>query len=365
MQAAVVRTSGGPFEIEDLRTPVPGPGEVLVRIAACGVCHTDLHVRDGAVKFPTPAVFGHEVAGTVVETGADVEDLEPGQAVVGAFIMPCGSCRMCLAGRQELCEPFFAHNRLNGTLYDGKTRLYDASGNAIAMYSMGGLAEYAVMPALGVAPIPEGVPLNDCAILGCAFLTAYGALVHVGELHPGSSVAVIGAGGVGLSAVALSKALGASTVIAIDVTDDRLAAATSLGASAVVNGTERDVVAAVRELTNGNGADIVIEAIGNPVTFRQATEMVTDGGRCVMLGIAPTGQTAEVEITRLVRRKIQIAGSFGGRPRHDLAHLAQLVAEGLLNPSALITRRFSLAEADEAYALLANGKIVGRALIEM
>ncbi len=365
MRAAVVRTHSGPFLVEDLRDPRPGPGEVLVKVASCGVCHTDLHARDGGVAFPVPAVFGHEIAGTVVEAGEGVTRLRPGQRVVGAFSMPCGTCGMCAAGRYELCDEFFARNRLKGQLYDGTTRLFDAQGEPIAMYSMGGLAEYAVIPELGVGVLPEGVPFEECAILGCAFLTSYGALVHVGDLQPGQSVAVIGAGGVGLSVVHLARALGAGQVIAVDLSRDRLDTALELGATGVVNGSETDAVAAVRDLTAGKGAELVLEAIGNRITFRQATEMVADGGRCVMIGIAPSGQTAEVEITRLVRRKIQICGSFGGRPPRDIEHLAELVAAGKLQPQRLISRRFSLDEADEAYQLLHDGKIVGRALIEM
>ena len=336
---------------------------MLVRIAACGVCHTDLHVHDGSVKFPFPAVLGHEVSGTIVSTGPGVTGLTEGEDIVGAFIMPCGRCSMCTSGREELCQPFFAHNRLNGTLYDGTTRLFDRAGDPVWMYSMGGLAEYAVMPALAAAPIPAGAPLTDSAILGCAFLTAYGALVHVGQLRGSTSLVVLGAGGVGLSNVALAHALGAKQIIAVDVTADRLTTAEALGATATVNASETDAVSAVRDLTGG-GADLVLEAIGQPSTFRQATDMVTDGGRCVMIGIAPAGRTAEIEITRLVRRKIQICGSFGGRPRTDLAHLGQLVAEGRLDPGQLISRRFPLADTDLAYRLLANGKIVGRALIE-
>ncbi|WP_432251721.1 zinc-binding dehydrogenase [Streptomyces sp. HNM1019] len=364
MRAAVVRATSGSFEIVDLRDPRPGPGEILVRIAACGVCHTDLHVRDGSVTFPFPAVLGHEVSGAVEAVGAGVEHISAGQSVVGAFIMPCGTCPMCTSGREELCEPFFAHNRLNGTLYDGTTRLFDSHGNPVWMYSMAGLAEYAVMPALAAAPIPSGGHLRDSAILGCAFLTAYGALAHVGGLRPGSSVAVVGAGGVGLSTVAVARALGADQIVAVDLADDRLRTAEHLGATAVVNAAAVDPVEAVREIT-GSGAELVIEAIGRPDTFRQSTEMVADGGRCVMVGLAPVGRTADVEITRLVRRKIQVCGSFGGRPRQDLAHLGQLVADGLLDPGALISRRFPLEEADLAYRLLSEGKIVGRALIEV
>lgn len=363
MRAAVVRTRAGRFTVEELRDPEPGPGEIMIRVAACGVCHTDLHVQDGSVTFPFPAVFGHEVSGTVVVVGSGVDHLSVGDSVVGAFIMPCGRCRMCASGREELCEPFFAHNRLNGTLYDGRTRLFDQQGEPVWMYSMGGLAEYAVMPALAAAPIPSGAPLTDSAILGCAFLTAYGALVHVGGLAAGATVAVIGSGGVGLSSVAVARALGAAQIIAIDIAGDRLAAAEALGATATVNASQVDPVETVRDLTGG-GADIVLEAIGQPATFRQATELAADGGRCVMIGIAPVGRTAEIEITRLVRRKLQVCGSFGGRPRSDLAHLGQLVVDGRLDPGALISRRFPLTEVDQAYQLLADGQIVGRAIIE-
>jgi succinate semialdehyde reductase (NADPH) len=364
MRAAVVRAPSASFEVADIRDPRPGPGEILVRIAACGVCHTDLHVQDGSVPFPFPAVFGHEVSGTIAAVGDGVEHVREGQAVVGAFIMPCGKCAMCTSGREELCEPFFAHNRLNGTLYDGTTRLFDRDGGPVWMYSMAGLAEYAVMPALAAAPIPAGAQLNDSAILGCAFLTAYGALVHVGQLQAGDSLVVVGAGGVGLSTVAVAGALGAGQIVAVDIADDRLQTAMRLGATAVVNARAQDPVEAVREITGG-GAALVLEAIGQPTTFRQAIEMAADGGRCVMIGIAPAGRTAEVEITRLVRRKIQICGSFGGRPRHDLAHLGQLVADKRLDPGALITQRFPLEEAGLAYRLLSEGKIVGRALIEV
>lgn len=365
MRAAVVRERSGPFRVEELRDPEPRAGEVLVRVAACGVCHTDLHIHDGSVPFPLPCVLGHEVSGTVMAVGPGVEELREGQRVTGAFIMPCGTCRFCLEGREEVCERFFAYNRLKGTLYDGETRLYDTTGAPIAMYSMGGLSEMAVMPHLAVAPLPDELPLTDSAILGCALLTAYGAAHHVGAVQPGAVVAVLGAGGVGVNLIQVSRALGAERVIAVDLAADKLDVARSLGASDVVDASQVDAVATVRELTDGAGADIVFEAIGLPATFRQATDMVADGGRCVMIGIAPGGRTAEVEITRLVRRKLQILGSFGGRPRSDLAALAAMAVDGRLDVSGAITRRFPLDEADTAYRLLADGQIAGRALIEL
>jgi succinate semialdehyde reductase (NADPH) len=365
MRAAVVRERSGPFVVEELRDPVPGPGEILIRVAACGVCHTDLHIHDGSVAFPLPCVLGHEVSGTIVEVGAGVEALRVNDRVAGAFIMPCGSCAMCQAGREELCEPFFAQNRLRGTLYDGRTRLFDQAGDPVAMYSMGGLSELAVMPQLAAARIPDALPLTDSAIFGCALLTAFGAARHVANLQRGETVAVLGAGGVGSNIVQVARAFGAAQVIAIDVSAPQLAAVNALGATHTVNAAEGDAVAAVRELTDGRGVDVVFEAIGRPATFRQATEMAADGGRCVMVGIAPTGVTAGVEITRLVRRKLQVLGSFGGRPRSDLSELMDMAVAGTLALDGVISRRFALEEAGLAYELLERGEIVGRSIVEM
>jgi succinate semialdehyde reductase (NADPH) len=365
MRAAVVRERSGPFRVEQLRDPTPGAGEVLVDVAACGVCHTDLHIHDGSVPFPLPCVLGHEISGTVRALGAGVNDLRVGQRVAGAFIMPCGSCAMCIAGREELCEPFFAHNRLNGTLYDGRTRLFDGDGEPVWMYSMGGLSELAVSPERGLAGLPDELDLVDSAIFGCALMTAYGAVAQVGRLQPGESVAVFGAGGVGGSIVQLARALGAGRILSIDLDDAKLALARSLGATDTINATTDDPVAAVREMTEGAGVDLACEAIGRPQTFRQATEAVADGGRCVMVGIAPVGITAEIEITRLVRRKLQVLGSFGGRPRHDLPALMELAVNGQLQLDNAIGERFSLDQTDEAYRRLARGEIAGRAVIQM
>lgn len=275
MRAAVVRRPGGGFEIEDLVDPEPRTGEILVRVAACGVCHTDLHIRDGSIPFPTPCVLGHEVSGTVVAVGDGVDTLGPGDRVAGAFIMPCGDCRMCESEREELCLKFFEYNRLAGTLYDGETRLFDRSGNPVWMYSMAGLSELAVMPALAAARVPDTLDLTESAIFGCAMLTAFGAVHHVAGLECGETVVVIGVGGVGATVVQLARALGAARVIAVDLTAEKLARAAALGATDMIDASDGQAVARVRELSEGDGADVVFEVIGNPATFRAATDRKT------------------------------------------------------------------------------------------
>jgi succinate semialdehyde reductase (NADPH) len=365
MKALVLSEVGGHLILEEIPTPQPKAGEVLVKVAACGVCHTDLHVMKGEVKFPLPCVLGHEISGLVEEVPADVKTVRPGDAIVCSFIMPCGVCHYCVRGRDDLCETFFAMNRLKGTLYDGESRLRRAEGAPLAMYSMGGLAEYAVVPATDVFPAPANVPLTDACILGCAMMTAYGALKNQAKLQPNESVAVVGTGGVGSNVIQLAKAFGAVQVIAVDIREDKLAAAKELGATHGVNAAQSDPVAEVLAITGGYGVDVAIEALGRPETVVNAFMMTRDGGRVVVVGIAPGTTTAGIEITRLVRRGIQLMGSYGSRVRTDMPDVLGLAAHGRVSPSRPITRRYRLEQADDAYAALNRGEIVGRAIVTM
>lgn len=362
MRAAVLGAAGGRLEIEQIPVPSPQVGEVLLRVEACGVCHTDLHVINGDVEFPTPAVLGHEVAGQVVEVGAGVSEVAPGDKVVTSFIMPCGTCRRCRSGRDDLCGPFFEMNRLRGTLFDGTTRLQRSGGEPLAMYSMAGLAEYAVAPVTAVFARKETLRPAEAAILGCAVFTAYGAVRHRGAVAPGETVAVIGAGGVGLSLIQVAGAFGASQVIAVDLQDNKLDLAKVNGATHTVNAASNDPVEAVRALSGG-GADVVFEAIGLPATWSQGVEMVADGGRFVAVGIGSRGATAPVEITRVVRRVISVLGSYGGRVREDMPAVIDLAESGKIDPGATVTRQFGLDEAVTAYEALERGEIQGRAVI--
>ena len=363
MQAAVLDAPHGELHVEEIPIPRPQPGEVLVEVAGCGVCHTDLHVIKGEVAFPMPCVLGHEVSGTIVEVPARTDAPPVGSRVVGAFIMPCGTCRFCAQGRDDLCERFFAMNRVNGTLYDGTSRLRNAAGAPLSMYSMAGLAEYCVVPATGVFALPDGLPLVESAVYGCSILTAFGAVRHAADVRVGETVAVVAIGGIGLNVVQVAHALGAGRIIAVDVRHDALRAAAELGATDVINASELDAVSAVRELTGGEGVDVAFEALGRPQTFEQAFELVRDGGRMVAIGIAAGQATAAVGITRLVRRSIRITGSYGGRTRADMPEILRLAGQGSIRAERMVTRRFPLSSAAAAYAALDSGAIVGRAVI--
>ena len=363
MKAAILDSAPGGVHIEEIPIPEPRAGEILIKVAGCGVCHTDLHVMKAEVAFPTPAVMGHEISGVVAALGPGVTGPAVGTRVASAFIMPCGFCTPCGAGRDDLCDSFFAMNRLKGTLYDGTTRLRRQDGSPIAMYSMAGLAEYSVVPATDVFPLADNLPLEESSVLGCAIFTAYGAVRHAGDLRGGERIAVVAAGGVGINIIQIARAFGASQIIAVDVKDDKLEAATRLGATDVVNSTKTDAVARVRELTSGRGVDVAFEVLGIPQTFTQAFEMIRDGGRMVAVGIAPGRTTAPVEITRLVRRELRIAGSYGARTRADMPEIIRLAAQGVFRPETMVTQRFSLDDANAAYQALARGEIVGRAIV--
>jgi S-(hydroxymethyl)glutathione dehydrogenase/alcohol dehydrogenase len=233
------------------------------------------------------------------------------------------------------------------------------------MYSMGGLAEYAVVPATSVFPLPDPIDLLEACVLGCAVPTAYGAVRHQAELRPGETVAVVGAGGVGSNVIQVARLFGAAEVIAVDIKDDKLEAARRLGATQTVNAATQDAAATVRALTGGQGVDVAFEVLGRAETVVTAFSVVRDCGRVVVVGIAPGTEAAPIEITRLVRRSITLKGSYGARMRTDVPELTRLVAGGRLNPSQLITRRFGLNEVDAAYTALNRGEITGRAIVVM
>ncbi|MFC7402605.1 zinc-binding dehydrogenase [Citricoccus sp. GCM10030269] len=375
----VLEAAHEPLHADTIEVAAPGPEEVLVEVAACGVCHTDLHVIKDEVAFPKPAVLGHEVSGIVRQVGPSVTHVQPGDRVACSFIMPCGRCRHCAKGLEDLCENFFNYNRLKGQLYDGTTRYTrtpegpsdgqsggrqsEGQPQELAMYSMGGHSMSCVVPSRGVFPLPDSVPLLEAAVLGCSLFTGHGAVCSVAQVQPGENVAVIAAGGVGLSIIHLARAAGADRIFAIDVDDDKLALARELGATDVINSQNADPVQHITDAL-GHGVDVAFEALGSVATVKLAVDLLDDGGRAVLAGIAPAGQTMDVDITKVVRRKLQILGSFGASASSTMPEVIRLAAEGQLDLDTLITHRFAFEQTDEAYQLLNERKILGRGLIE-
>lgn len=365
MRAAVHTAANEPLHIEEIQVASPGPGEVAIDVTSCGACHSDLHVLKGELPFPTPGVLGHEVAGVISDVGRDVIGLDVGDRVVTSFIMPCGSCAQCASGNEEICLNFFAYNRAKGLLYDGTTRLSRTNGDPLWMYSMGGLAERTVTPATSVYRVPEGVELSDVASVGCSTMTAFGALRHAADVRVGDTVAVIAAGGVGSALIQLAKVFGAREIVAVDIDERKLADAKSLGATHTVNSAEVDAAEAVRAATGGRGVDVAFEALGGVKTFEVARDSVVEGGQVVVVGIAPSGTKGEIDLGTIARRKLQVKGSYGAKPRRDMPVLLDLVARGLLRPQDTISGHYSLDEAAEAFAALDRGEIRGRAIIDI
>ncbi|KAF5745090.1 GroES-like zinc-binding alcohol dehydrogenase family protein [Tripterygium wilfordii] len=371
MRGAVFWEPNKPLSIEEFHMPRPKSGEILIKTQACGVCHSDLHVLKGELPFASPCVVGHEITGEVVEHGPQTDNktiarLPIGSRVVGAFIMPCGNCSYCSKGHDDLCEDFFAYNRAKGTLYDGETRLFlRDNGKPVFMYSMGGFAEYCVVPANALCTLPSSLPYTESAILGCAVFTAYGAMAHAAEVRAGDSVAVIGIGGVGSSCLQIARAFGASDIIAVDVQDEKLQKAKALGATHTINALQEDVIERIKEITGGFGADIAVEALGKPKTFLQCVQSVKDGGKAVMIGLSESGAVGTIDINRLVRRKIKVIGSYGGRARQDLPKLIKLAESGIFNLSDAVTRKYKFDEAAQAFDDLNKGIIINRAVVEI
>lgn len=360
MKAAILYKYNEPLVIEDnIYIDSPKQGEVKIRVIATGLCHSDVNVFEGKTPVEPPVIAGHEISGIVEEVGDKVDNLKVGDKVVSAFIHPCGKCKNCITGNENLCE-VFARNRLKGTLLDGTTRLHFKDGRPIRFFLGGGFAEYAVVPYTALTKVPDDVDLRKVAVLGCAGLTAYGA-VNSAKIEAGESVAVIGVGGVGLSIIQLLKAVGAGRIIAVGTKKWKLEKALELGATDTINSKETEVTKAIKEITGG-GPDVVIEAGGTQETIRMAIDSVRIGGRVVLVGLPPTTAEIPLRIASIVRNGIKIIGNYGGRPRIDMPRLIELVKLGKYDPSSLITGTFKLEEINEAVKLLQEGNAI-RSLI--
>jgi S-(hydroxymethyl)glutathione dehydrogenase/alcohol dehydrogenase len=356
-RAAVLRTSGRPTTIEPLELATPRPGEVRVRILASGVCHSDLHVRDGEWPRPTPIVMGHEGAGVVEAVGADVRSLSIGQPVALSWLVPCGICRACRSGRPWACpdSPSFTHR-----MPDGATVLAAADGEPILSYcGIGTMAEATVVPEAAAIALPPGVDPAVAALIGCCVSTGVGAVLKTAGVTRGASVAVIGLGGVGLSCVMGAALAGASRIVAIDRVAAKLEVARTVGATdALVAGDDRTAtLETLRELTDG-GPDYAFEAIGRVETVELAIECLPLGGTAVLVGMTPFEARASFAVYPFVDGSRRILGSNYGfaDPAVDFPRYAALHLAGRLPIERLIDRRIGLDGLEAAFDRLRAGE---------
>lgn len=365
-RAVVFDEPGAPLTVREVWVSEPQHDEVLIRTAACGACHSDVHKMQGHTNVAPPCIFGHEISGIVERVGSSVRHLNPGDPVLCGFIVPCGNCPACDAGIDEECHRFRQAMQREGVRFDGSPRYLNPDRTVLRASGVGGLSELVVLPATAATRIPgdivERFGLSDLAVLGCAGLTALGAVNIAARVRTGETVAVVATGGVGLCAVAAARAAGARTVIATDIRDDALALAPSFGADVTINSSAGDDDAAVRDLA-GHEPDVIIDTLGTEATLSLALAAIPVGGRIVVSGLAGSG-TVRIDPIRLVRQKVSVRGSYGAHTREHLPALLDVVRAGHLDPSRLVTRRFSFDDADAAYAAVATGQVAGRALIE-
>jgi S-(hydroxymethyl)glutathione dehydrogenase / alcohol dehydrogenase len=362
-RAAVLWQPGEPVEILEVDLAPPNAGEVLVKIAACGVCASDVHVVDGELPEPMPLVLGHEASGVVVETGPDVEGLRAGDHVVLALVPSCGRCRPCREGRPNFCE-LSGRMAATGTLADGTSRLSVDGTELHHFNSVSSLADYAVVPESAAVAIRQDMPLDVAALFGCAVITGYGAVVNTARVEAGSTVAVWGCGGVGLNCVQTARLAGAATIIAVDVSAEKLEAAARFGATQLVDSQAQDAVESVREATGGLGADYVFEAIGREATVQQAWDAARAGGTVVVVGMIPKGQTLTIDPWHFIYEKT-LKGCFLGSARIaiDIPRLADLYVDGRLQLDELVSRKISLTELPDAFDRLRAGEGIRQVVV--
>jgi S-(hydroxymethyl)glutathione dehydrogenase/alcohol dehydrogenase len=364
IRAAVLFAPQKPFEVLDLDLEAPRAGEVLVRIAAAGVCHSDWHLVTGATKHPMPVVAGHEGAGVVEATGPGVRSVTPGDHVVLNWAPACGHCFYCLREKPNLCETYVGPNWA-GTMLDCSPRL---SLNGRPVYHFCGLASfatYAVVPEQSCVPIRKDVPLAVAALVGCAVATGVGAVMFTANVRPGESVAVFGCGGVGLSILQGAALCGANPLIAIDNVPAKLDLARSFGAThSFLWGP--DAIESIRKITGGRGADHAFEAVGLPTLQEAALEAIRSGGTVTLAGLSPMGTATNLPGAVLVRQEKTVKGSYYGsvNARRDFPLLLDLYKSGRLDLDRLISKRFPLSGINEAYAEMLAGH-VARGVIEM
>jgi len=363
MKAAVLFEPNGKLSIENVDLESPKKDEVLVKIHSSGLCHTDWETMNGYQPVNLPAIIGHEGAGTVVEIGEGVENLQIGDHVVCSWNPNCGTCFYCDLGQPILCEVQKKYNS-QGVLFDGTTRS-SINGKKIHYYSLvSSHAEYTVIPKQSAVKVRKDFPLDRAALLGCAVMTGYGGAVYAGQIKPESSVVVIGCGAVGLSAIQGARIAGASKIIAVDINDDKLKFAEKVGATHSINSAQVDPKEYCISLTDGRGVDCAIEAAGHNETIQQTLESSRPGARIVILGKTPYGVEINLPFYTLMGEREIIRTSYGkSRPRIDFPKLANLYMSGHLLLDEMITKKYKIEDINKGFDALEKGQLA-RGLIK-
>jgi len=355
-KAAICRELNRPIIVEEISVDPPGRGEVLVKLGACGVCHSDLSAINGTIALPLPLVLGHEGAGVVEEVGEGVSDLAKGDHVVFSFIYMCGKCRFCVAGRPVLC---LEQGKALTTPLAGKHRTHDAGGKPLNIFSgCGSMAEYATASAENLIKIDAKIPLDCAALVGCGVTTGVGAVFNTAKVAPGSSVAVFGCGGVGLSVIQGARIAGAEKIIALDSLPEKLEMAKRFGATdTMLARKDEDPTKNLKKLTGG-GPDYAFECVGSGELAGTAYKAIRRGGLAVVVGVAKPSDSTSLRTMTLPFEEKTITGSYFGScvPRVDFPRMLALYLAGQLKLEELITRRYSIAEAPQAFADLESGR---------
>ncbi len=356
MRAAVLREPGRPVVCERVLLEPPRRDEVLVRIAAAGVCHSDLHLADGLLgPGRWPIVLGHEGAGVVEALGDGVTGLAVGDHVVFSFVASCGACGACRSGRRTLCETA-ARNSLAGTMPDGTSRLRGADGTVLQHgLTVACFAEHAVVARAGVIAIPRDIPLWQAALLGCGVVTGFGAVTHAARVAIGERVCVIGCGGVGLQVIAAARLGGAATIIAVDRAAPKLDHALRRGATHAVDARDDDAVAQVRA-SAGGGVDHAFEVVGSPATIRMAWDTLAPGGTAVVVGVSPVGAEVSLPAIQFSSEKAIVGSYYGSSdPAQSLPGLVELVRSGRLDLGGVVSDLITLDGVQDAFGRMCRG----------
>ena len=358
MGASAPYAQSKPLKIETIELDPPGPGEILVKIAAAGLCHSDLSVIEGNRPRPMPMALGHEAAGVVEEVGPGVDDLEKGDHVVMVFVPSCGHCLPCSEGRPALCEPGAAANGA-GTLLSGGKRLHRNGQDINHHLGVSGFAEYATISRRSCVKVDRELPLDEAALFGCAVLTGVGAVINTAKVPAGTTVAVVGLGGVGLSSILGAVASGASRVVAVDLSDEKLGLARQLGATDTFNAGSPDAANEIREAVKG-GVEYAFEMAGSVRALDLAYKITRRGGTTVTAGLPPPTHTLALSPVNLVAEERTLKGSYIGTcvPVRDLPRYVDLYRRGKLPVDRLMSKHLRLEEINEGFDLLAQGKVV-------